>query len=151
MKFFLDQNVSQAALDPLRALYLDHEFRHAYDEGLSSEDDIPLFSKLCNQGYDAIVTKDRNQLRDEDERRALFDSGLHWIGHRSKEHKGLMGIVIETSTVTAGLMYVLQNWKDSPHSYLLYGITTELGQRVKISTVGEVTWGRPKASGLGLA
>ncbi|UQE75109.1 hypothetical protein MYK68_00195 [Gordonia sp. PP30] len=151
MKFFLDENVNVGCLKPLEALYGDHEFRHAYSEGLGGTKDVPLLNTLQQQGYDAIITKDRTQLRDEEERRAIFDAGLHWIGYVAKGVKGLRGLTTETATLTAGLVYVLADLRPEPHVYKLYGIGTEAAQRVKISAVGRPGWGRPRSQGLGLA
>lgn len=53
MKFFLDENVNVGCLKPLEALYGDHEFRHAYSEGLGGTKDVPLLNTLQQQGYDA--------------------------------------------------------------------------------------------------
>ncbi|MBT0567824.1 hypothetical protein [Williamsia sp. CHRR-6] len=140
MKFFLDENINDGCLAPPRAVYRDHEFRHAHDEGLAGEQDVPLFGKLQEQKYDAILTKDRNQLTNPEERRALFDSGLHWIGHVAKGFKGLMNLTMETATVTAGLIYVLNDWKREPHSYQLRGIPNEPGRRVKVRAVALGEW-----------
>ena len=57
VKFFLDENVSVGCLKPLEALYGEHEFRHAYKEGLGGTKDVPLLGMLSQQGYDAIITK----------------------------------------------------------------------------------------------
>ncbi|SLH95636.1 Uncharacterised protein [Mycobacteroides abscessus subsp. massiliense] len=151
MKFFVDENVNAGCLDPLRSTYRAHEFRYAFDEGLSSTNDIPLFETLAKRRYHAIITKDRQQLRNEDERRALFDAGLHWIGHNAKEHNGLKGIAIETATVTAGLIFVLANWHPQPHIYRLRGIETEVSQRVRMTAVELEKWGLPPQRGLSLA
>jgi hypothetical protein len=133
--------VNFGCVEPLRATYRQHDFRHAWDEGLSGEKDIPLFQTLQDQRYDAIITKDRNQLRDESERRALLDAGLHWIGHKARGRAGLEGIALETATVTAGLIYVLGEWRNQPHVYAIKGIEAEAGQRLKISSVALAKWG----------
>ncbi|KXP08831.1 hypothetical protein [Tsukamurella pseudospumae] len=151
MKFFLDENMNYGCLAPLREIYREHEFRHIHDEGMSGEQDIPLFARLREQKYDALLTKDRNQLTDEAERRALFDSGLHWVGHVSKGFQGLKGITMETATVTAGLIYVLEDWRAEPYSYQLKGIPSEIGQRVKVRAVALDGWRRPRRGGLGIA
>ena len=143
MKFFLDENVNYSCLDPLRVLYREHEFHHTFDEGLSGTDDVPLFETLHNQRYHAIITKDRAQLSDDVERRALYDARLHWIGHRAKQHDGLFGIVIETSTVTAGLIFVLRDWRDDPHVYMLKGIESQATQRLKVAPVERADWNLP--------
>lgn len=151
MKFFVDENVNAGCLDPLRTTYRAHEFRYAFDEGLSSTNDIPLFQMLAKRRYDAIITKDRQQLRNDDERRALFDAGLHWIGHNAKDHDGLMGIAIETATVTAGLIYVLNDWRPQPHAYRVKGVETQISQRLRITAVELDRWNLPKSQGLSLA
>lgn len=151
MKFFVDENVNAGCLDPLRSTYRAHEFRYAFDEGLSSTDDIPLFDILAKRRYHAIITKDRQQVRNEGERRALYDAGLYWIGHKAKVHDGLMGIVVETATVTAGLIYVINNWRPQPHIYRLKGVETEMGQRVSITATELDKWDLPKTQGLSLA
>lgn len=151
MRFFVDENVNSGCLEPLRSTYRTHEFGYAFDEGLSSTNDIPLFELLAERRYDGIITKDREQLRNEDERRALFDAGLHWIGHSAKDHNGLMGIAIETATVTAGLIFVLNDWRPQPHIYRMKGVETQVGQRVRITAVELDKWGLPKWPGLSLA
>ena len=152
MKFFVDENVNYGCMDPLRTLYREHRFHHTFDEGLSGTNDIPLFDLLHKQRYDAIITKDRQQLSDDTERRALFEAGLHWIGHRAKEHDGLFGIVVETATVTAGLIFVLRDWRPEPHVYALKGIEAQTTQRVTISPVERDRWNLPpRAGGLSLA
>lgn len=143
--------MNHGCLDPLRRVYYEHEFRHASDEGLAGEKDIALFARLQEQKYDAILTKDRNQLTNLDERRALFDSGLHWIGHNAKGFKGLKAVTMETATVTAGLIYVLDDWKSEPHSYLLKGIPTDPGQRVKVLAVGLDNWQPESQPSIGVA
>lgn len=151
MKFFVDENVNRGCLEPLRTVYRAHDFDYAFDEGLSGTNDIPLFEMLTKRRYDAIITKDREQLRDDAERRALFDAGLHWIGHKAKDRDGLKGIAIETATVTAGLIFVLEDWRPVPHVYSLTGIETQVSQRVKIFPAERERWGLPKRKSLGLA
>jgi PIN like domain len=152
VKFFLDENVNRGCLEPLRALYRSHDFHYAFDEGLSSTDDVPLFEILQHQRYDAIITKDRHQLSDDAERRALYDAGLHWIGHKAKQHDGLFGIVVETATVTAGLIFVLRDWRPEPHVYTLRGVESDTTQRLKIAPVERAAWNLPpKSGGINLA
>ena len=77
MKFFVDNNLSPRLLPTLTALLPDHEFTCALHEGLTAVNDILLFSELAQRGFNALITRDRNQLADTEERRALVDSGLH--------------------------------------------------------------------------
>ncbi|WP_445168248.1 hypothetical protein ACTXG7_02315 [Mycolicibacterium sp. Dal123E01] len=151
MKFFLDENVNHGCLEPLRTIYREHEFNHAFDEGLSGTDDIPLFKTLHDQRYEAIITKDRQQLVVDAERRALFDARLHWIGHKAKDHDGLLGISIETATVTAGLIFVIRDWRSDPHIYRMTGVEAEPTQRIKITAVEQAKWNLPDTGKRGLS
>lgn len=133
MKFFVDENMNAACIPPLSATYLDHEFRSAWDEGLSGEKDLALFRELRRRRFQAIITMDRQQLQDQAERQALADARLHWVGYRSKGIGGLRGLALETATVTAGLAYALEDWQSDPHQYLLSHIPHDKPQRVKIA------------------
>lgn len=58
---------------------------------------------------------------------------------------------METATVTAGLIYVLEDWRAEPHSYTLMGIPADVGQHVKVRAVGLDGWKRGTGTGLGIA
>lgn len=132
MKFFVDENMNAACIPPLSAMYFDHEFHSAWDEGLSGEKDLDLFRELRRRRFQAIITMDRQQLQDQAERQALADARLHWVGYRAKGIGGLRGLALETATVTAGLAYVLEEWQSEPHQYMLSHIPHDMSQRLKI-------------------
>jgi hypothetical protein len=76
-----------------------------------------------------------------------------WVGHRAKEHDCLSGIVIETATVTAGLIYVLRDWRNQPHFYTLKGVESEGTQTMKVAPIERADWNlrRRGTGGLSLA
>ncbi len=135
MHFFIDQNINQQAPHALSAIYLRHHFDHAFRLGMHELKDEELFRELQRLGYDAIITKDRNQLRDPAERAGLRSAGLHWIGYNSKGHPGLTGIALETSTIVSGLPYVLEGLPPEPTMFKLSGIPSERTQRIKAEPI----------------
>ncbi|QOT16513.1 hypothetical protein [Paenarthrobacter sp. YJN-5] len=140
MKFFLDENLSPLVAKPLAAVYLNHEFGTAQDEDLTKVKDVELFTEIRRRGYEAIITKDRNQHRIEDERRAIFDNGLQWICHRMGKHAGIRGFALESATIVAGLQFVIEELRPEPHLYLVKGIEAQPEQRLKIQRVRLDVW-----------
>lgn len=135
MRFFIDQNINQQAPAALSSIYLRHTFEHAYHLGMHELEDERLFEELHRQGFDAIITKDKNQLKDDAERDGLRRANLHWIGYKSKGHPGLLGIGIETSTIISGLPFVLHDTPLEPTMFMLQGIPSEQQQRVKTELI----------------
>ena len=97
--------------------------------------DEPLFVELAARGYDAIVTRDRNQLVDPGERRGLREASLHWIGYKAKSHPGILGLALETSTIVSGLPYVLRSNLAQPTAFRLMGVSSEETQRLKMEVI----------------
>jgi hypothetical protein len=77
VKFFLDHNLSPRLIKPLVTIHPKHSFGCALEEGLTATEDIPLFAELADRQFEAIITRDRNQLSDPEECAALQASGLH--------------------------------------------------------------------------
>lgn len=136
MKFFIDENVPEPVCGSLTALFLTHEFVSAFqDAKYQGIDDVPLFRLLSKRGFHAIITQDKNQLKNPKERRALFDCNLHWIGHNMNKETGLRSIALTSATISAGFQFVLDSWVDEPHVYRLTGVRSQISQRLKRSPV----------------
>lgn len=135
MKVYLDENLPPFVAQPLAVVYQDHTFATWQDEGLKGTDDIPLLATLRERGFHAIVTRDRMQLKDPEERRAIADSGLRWIGVPDKRLKGLEQITITVSTLIAGMRFVFDHLPDGPTSYALKNVPHPENQRVNIRQI----------------
>ncbi|BBZ49803.1 hypothetical protein MHEI_15200 [Mycobacterium heidelbergense] len=59
--------------------------------------------------------------------------------------------MIETATVTAGLIYVLRDWRNQPHLYTLKGVESESTQRVKVAPIERAHWNLPQTDTGGLS
>lgn len=137
MKFLIDENIVHGVDRGLAAVYLSHEFVSAHSDPsrYCGVDDLDLFPVAAQYGFDAIVTHDKNQLKKPAERAMLLECGLHWIGHQSKEHSGLLGLALSSATLVAGMPFVLDDWRNAPHAYRLTGVGAQKGQRLKVSPV----------------
>ncbi|MCS5733224.1 PIN-like domain-containing protein [Herbiconiux daphne] len=135
MKVYLDENLPPFVATPLAMVYQEHTFATFDDEKLGGMHDIPLLRTLRERGYDAIVTRDRAQLRDPDERRAVRDSGLRWIGVADKRLRGLEQITITVSTLIAGMRFVFAHEPAGPTSYALHNVPHTETQRVRVRSI----------------
>ena len=119
MLFFIDENLSPRMKGPLSAFYPQHRFKTFEDEGLQGFDDIEVFTHLGTMQYDAIITKDGMQLVRPNERAALVDNDLHWIGLEEPVGLGRMSVPVLTSTALAGFQRVLNQWQPHLAAYRL--------------------------------
>ena len=131
MRFFLDHNLSPQLIKPLLAIHPRHDFRCALDEGLMAAEDIPLFTKLVYRGFQAIITRDRNQLANPEERAALQASGLRWLGVKDTHVPGLLGIALDSAAITVGLTMVLPELETGQCAYRFPAIPHQKQQRAK--------------------
>ncbi len=135
MRVYLDENLPPFVAKPLSVVYQDHSFATCEEEGLRGVEDVPLLQTLRDRGFDAIVTRDRAQLKNPDERRAVAESGLRWIGVADKRLSGLEQITITVSTLIAGMRFVFTHEPDGPTSYALNTVPHTQLQRVKIRSI----------------
>lgn len=138
MRFFLDANETSAILPVLDQVYgSTHVFRSASEEGLADVDDIPLFAELRKRRFDAIITRDKNQLKNTDERQALCNARLHWIGHIEPKVQGLEIISTLGAGYLAAFPHVLEGIQSAagPTAFHVQGIPRQQGQRVRIKAI----------------
>lgn len=131
MRFFFDENFPPLVTEARVAVYgTNHDFVSAYDDparyvSVLDPDLIPL---IRGGGFDAIVTFDRQQLKRPEERKAVFDAGLHWIGLRMKAPQGPDGIAWLCASILAALPHLLDHVSVAPQVYRLKGAPGEAGQ-----------------------
>ncbi|WP_377271325.1 hypothetical protein [Peterkaempfera sp. SMS 1(5)a] len=135
MRFFLDENETPAVLPPLRMVFFDHEFRSADEEGLTGVLDPALIEEVSQRGFDAIMTQDRNQLSNREERDAFIKTGMHWVGHHQPDAEGLLYIVNSAAAYLAAMPHVLQRMAaiTGAHSFHVKNLGLQAGQRLKVS------------------
>lgn len=119
LRFFLDENLPPNTARPLAALYPKHVFRSARDEFLSGIEDVDLIEDLAARDYSAIITGDRMQLQRPEERKALRDHSLHWIGMEQPSLRGIAQVASISGCVITGLAHVLDTWPAEPSAFML--------------------------------
>lgn len=103
MKFYIDENLTPELGGPLTRIYRGHQFRLPREEQLGGVEDIALFGDLAMRDFDAIITEDKAQLEDDNERDALRDSCLHWIGVAKLDGSGISQIASQLAVVLGGV------------------------------------------------
>lgn len=133
VKFLIDENVNDGVEGPLTSIFFNHQFVTVHGQGWAGVADDSLFGRMAENGFDALITRDKAQLTDPNERNGLRDRGLHWIGVTSPKFSGLKGLSLETAAVIAALPYVLDDLITSPAptAFHIRGVPTEHDQRVK--------------------
>lgn len=144
-EIFVDENLSPTLALPLNALFRSHEFRTSLDECLVGALDIPLFAELQTRGFNAIITKDSNQVvRKDVERRALYDNKIHWVGVAEPAARGLHLIATWTASITAALPHVLAVTDVAtvtPSWFSTKGVGVEARQRMSSGPLWRSGWG----------
>ena len=137
MRFLLDENVIESVYDPLTVIFEGHEFSTVHRENWSGLLDIPLFEKMTQHGFHALITHDLAQLTNPDERNSLRNHGLHWIGVKEPRFSGVKGISLETAAVVAALPYVLDDLATcvTPTAFHVIGLPSEHKQRVRTEPI----------------
>jgi hypothetical protein len=134
LKFFIDEN-SHLQIGPiLGSIYSGaHEFRTFQQENLSGLEDIPLFEKLARRGFAGLITADKEQHRKPDERQALIDNHLYWIGHKRVDVSGPKGILLTVAGVVAGFPFILESLElnAEPRAFQIKGVGSDSAQRLK--------------------
>lgn len=137
MRFFLDENETPEILKVIRPVFYEHDFCTANDEGLIDVEDIELFGEIAKRGFDAIITRDRNQLAIPAEREALQANRLHWIGHKEPDTEGINIITSLTAGYLSAFPHVLDviATATEPMSFRVKAIPRELRQRVSVNPI----------------
>ncbi|WP_067823753.1 hypothetical protein [Nocardia inohanensis] len=137
MKFFLDNNETEAILTVLRPVFHVETFRTAADEDLQDALDIDLFTELHDREFDAIITRDKNQLANQDEKNALRLSGLHWIGHKDPNTDGINIITCLTAGYLSAFPHVLSEMRsaEGPTAFHVRGVERDIRQRIRMHLI----------------
>lgn len=135
MKLYIDENLPPAIVSPLAQLHRRHHFRSWQQESLSGVEDEALFQMLSSLGYDGIITQDVRQLVNDNERKALRDNGLHWVGVPQLNEAGAHGTAAVVSMIVIGLPYVFDHMDAVPHLYRLQPIA---GRNVRAPAIDKI-------------
>ena len=110
MKLLLDENVPVQALDVLRRTLRGHDVDHVERlarkaRGWKGKKDAQLLPDAAAAGYDALVTKDANQLDDPVETRLIKRAGIHHV--RFQQDPGVAGYARAVGALVAAMVDVV--------------------------------------------
>lgn len=139
MKFAIDANESPILADLWVKLFPSHQFIHVRELGLESATDIELFEALSCEGFDALVTRDKNQLRVAEELGALQASGLSWIGHKEVAGRGLAGVRPIVAAYALALPHIIEALDEAgePLQFTVTKVPGSASQRLKARRISD--------------
>ena len=117
MRFYLDECISYRVLDPLRAVYPDHDFLDCFHEGLKGTKDVPLFGEMRARSIDVFLTFDRSQLYNSEELAAIRGGGCHWVGFTSPKGSGKSQVARIASTLLNTTTFILDSAPPVPTAF----------------------------------
>lgn len=143
MRFFLDENMPVVAVAPLIAAFgARHEFVTADDLNLRGVDDIDLYPHVRAAGALAVVSKDDRQLKNEVERRGLFDNRLSFVHLRTSTVGGRKGLALVVASIIAGIPFIEERWAPEPHVFRLKGLQSGFTERISShAPIWQDRWG----------
>lgn len=115
--FFIDENLSQSLSPLLAAIFRRERFKTASQAVLLATDDVDLFQELRARDFDCIITQDKMQLENPDERAGLRDAGLHWLGLPEMHLGGAAGLAAQAAMAGRAVATVLDEWAELPTAY----------------------------------
>ncbi len=132
MLFFLDENMPLVVVGPFRVVFrTSHDFVHATHLNLTGTDDVDLYPLVRRAGAGTVISKDGRQLKNQTERRGLYDNRLSFIHLRQTRAGGPKGVALDLAALIAGLPYldeVLMNGE--PAAVRLRGLQSGFTERV---------------------
>lgn len=85
-----------------------HIFASSVEVFEAGIDDVTLINAMHSEGFECLITRDGAQLDNAHERDALYQSGIHWVGHRGLKAKGVELFSTLTSTYALAMPEVLR-------------------------------------------
>lgn len=102
MRVLIDEDTPVQVVEPLRHLLRGHEIDHVEAKGWKGKTDRTLFRDAKRAGYDVIVSRDRNQLSDPAELKAIKAYGLHHVWY-AQRREGMDGLALAIGAIIAAM------------------------------------------------
>ncbi|MFJ6532539.1 hypothetical protein [Microbacterium sp. NPDC091662] len=119
-RVYIDENLPHQISGSLAKAFRNPIFSSHKDEGLTGVLDLPLFEKLKDRKFDAIITRDIAQSITTSERDGLRAAGLHWVGIR--EPRTAVGLEFHSailSSVAATIPTLIRGFASAPQAYFV--------------------------------
>lgn len=121
-KFYVDENLPQPVAGCLQTLLRGAEFHNSHDvTGGDGTKDVDLMKRLREEHYDFFITQDLKQMTIPQERDAVREAGLSWIGvpHMERRVKGRELAAAQIAVLSPVAAHLLQQPPEHPMAYFL--------------------------------
>lgn len=98
MRVLIDEDTAVQLLEPLQHLLPRHTVNHVGMIRWKGKKDRSVLNDARNAGYDAFITRDRNQFSDPAECAAIKKSQLHHIRY-AQRREGMAGLGLALAVV----------------------------------------------------
>jgi PIN like domain len=112
MKVLIDEDTAVQLLGPLAHVLPRHQVDHITRIRWAGKKDRSVLADARGAGYDAIITKDRNQLSDPGECDAIKRSGLHHVRYRQRQD-GAYGLALALGAIISAMPKVMEELEAS--------------------------------------
>lgn len=121
-KLFIDENLPPTIGPVIEQMFRRNlMIRSGYQESTHGMKDVPLIEHLSALSFAGIITSDFAQIdTNDDERAALRNAGLHWIGVPKPQAKGIAQISQITAAVISAMPQILAEWPSDPTAFRIY-------------------------------
>lgn len=107
MRLLIDEDTAVQLLGPLSHVLPQHQVDHITRIKWAGKKDRNVLADAKRAGYDAVITKDRNQLSDPRECDAIKKSDLHHIRYRQRQ-AGAYGLALALGAVISAMPKVVE-------------------------------------------
>lgn len=118
MRLLVDENSPVQLAHVLAHLLPSHRVDHVTAIGWSGKKDVPLLADAASKGYEVFLTKDKRQLENPDETKAIKRSGLHHVRY-GQTVAGTVGIGLAMGAVAAAMPLVMRELEESDSQQLV--------------------------------
>lgn len=134
MRILVDENLPTQVMPVLEITLgpLGHQVDAIEQIKWKGAKDHRMILKAAERGYDALITLDRNQLKNRKEREAIQRSRIHWVGVRESGSKDPVQKVATTcATVIAGSVLVAKHLEHAERPQLVFIRTVQHHDRIE--------------------
>lgn len=132
MRVLIDEDTAVQLLEPLRHLLRRHTVEHVATINWKGKKDRRVLADARGARYDAIITRDRNQLSDPAECAAIKKSGLHHIRY-AQRREGMTGLGLALGSIIAAMPMVMEELEDAEGQMLVHIVALDPGRRFELT------------------
>lgn len=131
MRVLVDEDTAVQVLGPLRHVLIGHQVTHVSELEWKGKKDRQVLRDARNADFDALITRDRNQLTDPGECDAIKKSGLHHIRY-TQRLEGMRGLALALGALIAAMPMIIQQLEEVDGQRLVRMASIEPRERFQI-------------------